>query len=88
MGSAEFDSARPEEPPRPDRRWSSSCGEASSHTGRAEPLLEKATGASAGNLVERVFAGVDEFADGGAQYDDITVVAVRYLDSFSQPTRT
>lgn len=54
----------------------------------AEGLLEKATDASAGDLVERVLAGVEEFADGGAQHDDITVVAVRYLASFSQPTRT
>ncbi len=51
-------------------------------------LLEKATDASAGDLVERVFAGVEEFADSVAQYDDITVMAVRYLASFSQPTRT
>ncbi len=32
--------------------------------------------------------GVKEFADSVAQYDDITVMAVRYLASFSQPTRT
>ncbi len=46
------------------------------------------TCASAGDLVERVFAGVEEFVDSVAQYDDITVMAVRYLASFSQPTRT
>ena len=51
-------------------------------------LLEKAAGATAHDLVERVFAGVEEFARGAAQYDDIAVMAVRYLAGSSQPMST
>jgi len=51
-------------------------------------LLEKTAGATASDLVDRVFAGVEEFAGGAAQYDDITVVAVRYLAGSSQPMST
>jgi sigma-B regulation protein RsbU (phosphoserine phosphatase) len=40
-------------------------------------VLRGTPGASVGQLVDRVFAAIDEFAGGAPQFDDITMLAVR-----------